>query len=63
MNCNSIAYYTKYTSLQAQAAAAMGTIAKSAGSNMNSDLLDKLLVALLSGLSGRTWQGKVTFKL
>lgn len=50
-------------SFQAQAAAAMGTIAKSAGSNMNSDLLDKLLVALLSGLSGRTWQGKVTFKL
>lgn len=44
--------------LQAQAAAAMGTTAKSAGANMDKKSLIHLLRLLLSGLSGRTWNGK-----
>ncbi|XP_067931568.1 proteasome adapter and scaffold protein ECM29-like [Watersipora subatra] len=44
--------------MKAQAAAAMGTIAKSAGDNMDGKHLSTLVSALLSGLAGRTWQGK-----
>ena len=37
----------------------MGAIAKSAGENMKTEHLSQLITALLNGLSGRTWSGKV----
>ncbi|XP_041357221.1 proteasome adapter and scaffold protein ECM29-like [Gigantopelta aegis] len=54
-----------YTSLEsqlwstkAQAAAAMSTVASKLGSNLGSPHLGVVLKALLTGLQGRTWEGK-----
>lgn len=44
--------------MQAQAAAAMGMTAKSAGRNIDAKSLTHLVKSLLNGLSGRTWNGK-----
>lgn len=43
---------------KAQAATAIGTVAKKLGKNLESPSLDLLLSAVLKGLSGRTWNGK-----
>lgn len=47
---------------KAQAATAIGTVAKKLGKNLESPSLDHLLSAVLKGLSGRTWNGKVNLK-
>ncbi|XP_064625293.1 proteasome adapter and scaffold protein ECM29-like isoform X2 [Lineus longissimus] len=43
---------------KAQAARAMNTIAEKSGNNLLQPHLNVLLLALISGLSGRTWDGK-----
>lgn len=47
-------------STKAQAARAMSTIADKLGSNLGPPHLGNLLSALLAGLQGRTWAGKVS---
>ena len=44
---------------KAQAAAAMSTVADKLGSNLGPPHLGNLMSALLIGLQGRTWAGKV----
>lgn len=46
-------------STKAQAARAMSTVADKLGSNLGPPHLGNLLSALLVGLQGRTWAGKV----
>ena len=48
---------------KAQAAAAMSTVADKLGSNLGPPHLGNLLSALLVGLQGRTWAGKVRYCL
>lgn len=43
---------------KAQAATAIGSVAKKLGKTLESPSLDLLLLAVLKGLSGRTWKGK-----
>ena len=45
---------------KAQAARAMSTVAKKLGSRLQPPHLGRLLAALVAGLSGRTWNGKVS---
>ena len=44
---------------KAQAARAMGAVAKKLTSGLQPPYLGKLLSALVAGLAGRTWDGKV----
>jgi len=44
---------------KAQAARAMATVAEKLGANLGPPHLGDLLEALLAGLQGRTWAGKV----
>lgn len=46
-------------SLKSQTARAMATVAQKLGAQLCPPYLDQLLAALLEGLSGRTWEGKV----
>ena len=46
--------------MKAQGAAAMSTIAKKLSSNLRPPHLGLVLNALLKGLQGRTWTGKVS---
>ena len=48
---------------KAQAAAAMTTVADKLGSNLVPPHLGNLVKALLVGLQGRTWAGKVSIVL
>ena len=50
-------------SMKAQAAAAMNTMATKLGSNLGPPQLGLLLTALITGLAGRTWTGKVRKKI
>jgi proteasome component ECM29 len=49
---------SQYWPTKAQAARAMNTIADKSGSNLVQPHLNALLTALITGLSGRTWDGK-----
>ena len=46
--------------VKAQAAATMSTMANRLGANLGPPHLGMLLTAVLKGLSGRTWTGKVS---
>jgi len=50
-------------STKAQAARAMSTVADKLGSNLRPPHLGNLVLALLAGLQGRTWSGKVGSKV
>uniref|UniRef100_A0A2C9KR44 TOG domain-containing protein n=1 Tax=Biomphalaria glabrata TaxID=6526 RepID=A0A2C9KR44_BIOGL len=45
-------------SVKAQSARAMATVAQKLGNQLESPHLDQIVLALVEGLSGRTWEGK-----
>ena len=58
-----VALQSQSWAMKAEAASAMNTMATKLGSNLGPPQLGHLLNALLSGLSGRTWTGKVSIFL